>query len=552
MSRQGCAVAAAGPLLLAGVVLAAVSAPATTPASVREAVYFGAAGPLRIRLHVTIKGRPTEAVWDESVAALFAFLDRNKDGVLDAKERSVLDQSRRGREADLAIANGMAPSLRLTFGRKDESVTLKSFAAAIRAAEFEPVRLLSTTARADSAQLSAALFRHLDRDRDGKLSAEELRHAREALAALDINEDELLTAAELLGRADQANSGRPVALVRSARSMEGSQSNTANLLFLTEQGEPAVKQILAARASGRALSLRPSEFGAETATFAALDKDGNGRLDIAELTAWLRQPPDADLAVDFEPGRLSLLPTAKGRPSAFSSEAGGAVIGSSRGTRFRFEPPSEQGAKAAWDAAADPLRKQFMTLAKAKGFVTRKQLENQPGALALFELADRNADGKVDQAEIDSALKVLAPLAACRVEITFVDGGNGLFELLDRNGDGQLSPRELVDAPAVLGPLADAKGRVGPKDLPRRFLVHARAMGIPLIALPSTGADMTSRDAAQMKSVEPVPAWFSKMDRNGDGDVSLHEFLGPLQLFQKLDRDGDGLISPAEARAASR
>jgi hypothetical protein len=42
------------------------------------------------------------------------------------------------------------------------------------------------------------------------------------------------------------------------------------------------------------------------------------------------------------------------------------------------------------------------------------------------------------------------------------------------------------------------------------------------------------------------------MDRNGDGDVSLREFLGPLELFRKLDRDGDGLISPDEARAASQ
>ena len=47
-----------------------------------------------------------------------------------------------------------------------------------------------------------------------------------------------------------------------------------------------------------------------------------------------------------------------------------------------------------------------------------------------------------------------------------------------------------------------------------------------------------------------VPAWFARMDRNGDGDVSRHEFLGPTELFRKLDRDGDGLLGPDEARAA--
>jgi hypothetical protein len=33
------------------------------------------------------------------------------------------------------------------------------------------------------------------------------------------------------------------------------------------------------------------------------------------------------------------------------------------------------------------------------------------------------------------------------------------------------------------------------------------------------------------------------MDRNGDSDVSLREFLGPIEHFRKLDRNGDGLIS---------
>jgi hypothetical protein len=48
------------------------------------------------------------------------------------------------------------------------------------------------------------------------------------------------------------------------------------------------------------------------------------------------------------------------------------------------------------------------------------------------------------------------------------------------------------------------------------------------------------------------PAWFRRMDRNRDGDVSRREFFGSREQFDRLDRDGDGLISPAEADAAAR
>jgi Ca2+-binding EF-hand superfamily protein len=329
-----------------------------------------------------------------------------------------------------------------------------------------------------------------------------------------------------------------------AQPVQESADPTTDLLFLTADGAQAVKQLLTARGGPRATALKRTEFGADAKTFAALDQDGNGVLDTTELTAWLRKPPDLELAITFDStgGRVTALPVAAHRVDKI-----GAIGVALPGGRFRFEAPAITSPKE-WEQATTALAARFKELAKDGGPVERKQLENQPALVAFFDFADRNADGKVDAAEVSAALKALAPVARCRVDVAFNDLGNGLFELLDRNGDGRLSPRELVDAATVLKPYAGFDGNVGPKDLVRQFQVRTVVEPIPvgvLVAPPRQPATDGSASPA-------VPAWFTKMDRNGDGEVSLREFVGPIELFRKLDRNGDGLISPDEARAAEK
>jgi Ca2+-binding EF-hand superfamily protein len=56
------------------------------------------------------------------------------------------------------------------------------------------------------------------------------------------------------------------------------------------------------------------------------------------------------------------------------------------------------------------------------------------------------------------------------------------------------------------------------------------------------------------ESLRGVPKWFILLDKNGDGQISMAEFLEryprAVELFKRLDKNGDGYISPDEARAA--
>jgi hypothetical protein len=44
-----------------------------------------------------------------------------------------------------------------------------------------------------------------------------------------------------------------------------------------------------------------------------------------------------------------------------------------------------------------------------------------------------------------------------------------------------------------------------------------------------------------------APAWFTRMDRNKDNDLTRAEFPGTDEQFLSLDADQDGLVSGQEA-----
>ncbi|MDQ1091142.1 Ca2+-binding EF-hand superfamily protein [Xanthomonas sacchari] len=78
--------------------------------------------------------------------------------------------------------------------------------------------------------------------------------------------------------------------------------------------------------------------------------------------------------------------------------------------------------------------------------------------------------------------------------------------------------------------------------LVRRSSWRARpTLGIACILIAAGIAD------AQAQAIDSTASYLQRMDRNGDGRVSLDEYLAWMSYaFDARDRDHDGVLSPAE------
>ncbi|WP_439628378.1 hypothetical protein [Gemmata sp.] len=488
-----------GSLLIGGAAALAPAADPTAPAAPLELVLTGDKL-ARVELRVEVDGRPVAAVWDETFAKLFAFLDRNSDGALDAKEAAAAPSALALRQAlgnGFAPPTGAAPEFAALVADADGKVTEKEFAAFYRRAGLGNA-LVGAGRLPASADLTAALLKHLDADADGKVTEKELRAAADALRPLDKNDDELIGAGELV----------PKVLYPGAAGTTLLAAPTAEPLPDVLAKLPLV--LLPADA-------RDTHWAAQVVKRRA--KDSPDTRSAADLAAWRAREPDARVVVKLggKPGPTDTFAVAAGTVRVEGWVAEGKVTEAFAAARGQFR------AQLAAPDAPEPKAP------APKG-------GRRTGGLAwLVPAADRDGDGTLSAKELDAWLAVQEHLARGQVLLSVLDAGNGLFELLDTNHDGALSPRELrgaADRLKEVGCLRD--GVLDTARIPHLVLIAA-SRGYPV----AFGTDL--RGGA---------AWFRAMDRNGDGDVSRREFTGPADVFDRLDLDRDGLLGPAEADKA--
>jgi Ca2+-binding EF-hand superfamily protein len=555
-----------------------------------DLVFLDDARPVLLRLHVRIDGKPYSEVWDTFLGKLFTYLDRDGNGTLskDEAERAPHAQQLmrllRGdilQDYDLIFNGDRRGNVRAKMAdldaNKDGKVTLDELKAYYKKNSPPPVIIGLGPNRGDSGALTEALFKHLDINKDGKLSREELAAMPERLRRLDTDDDETISISELLPERFNEQEGF---VVFGAPDGGAGMTLGDGVPFIridpTAPPEKLARRLLAQYDKDKNGKLSQKEIGLNAAEFAALDKNKDGQLDLAELATFGGRAPDLELMYQMgkvpqgkEPGGLLKFAATSGRransgqpialfsPNDRPRALASAVTPGSNGS-LKLGLQSAQIELQAGQSNANNssgIRQFYLQQFKEadtgkKGYLERKGLEQSQYQYfaSFFVFADRNGDNKLTEKELSDFLSLQAEGAACVVSLTIHDLGRGLFELIDAAPrDGRLGLREMRMAWSRLSHLdRDGDGCIARTEIPRQFQVTARQSGLNY---PYQGFafEFGYRTQNQVQPPTRGPAWFRKMDRNADGDVSPREWLGSEEEFKKIDTDGDGLISAEEA-----
>lgn len=529
---------------------------ATDPSGdIQELWLLGPEGPFVVRLYLERDGRGYQSVWGDFLWEFFTSIDLDGSFDLDYQEfqRGQWDLFVRRRADDGGPLPGELSFLDLDANPSDGRITFAEFVDVVGHCA---CRVRSSAQRSGS-EGTDSLFVLLDRDGDGGLDRAEIGAARAVLRWLDQNDDELYSQTELQPLRDPMRNfmlAAPVAPTNTTTNlMEGiavplptSTARQRAGALLRHYGD------LGGRLTPDA-ALSPEQFRIAAETFAAIDADADGRLDLAELTAWLEQrPADVELQVRtdnrLEPEeRVTLL-------SREEALAAAAIEVRRRGNKalvircplieVEFEVPDALDA----ERSRAQITNIFENLDRDNnGYLDADELAVF-NLLPRFAAADTDRDGQVFLEEWSAFAAQQDEWLGRRIRLNVADAGSTLFDLLDGIPDRHLDLTELTKLAALASEWdRNGDGRLDKDEIPRRYRVvieRDRPAFASILGAFVLEAPMPPRRAG----IGDGPLWFHRMDRNGDGNVSQREFLGPRDDFDRWDRNGDGRIELEEAQ----
>jgi Ca2+-binding EF-hand superfamily protein len=192
--------------------------------------------------------------------------------------------------------------------------------------------------------------------------------------------------------------------------------------------------------------------------------------------------------------------------------------------------------------------------ADKNGYLEKSEMNNHSFLTRLFRQADEDGNQMVFVDELEKYFQRGIELHMNRISAAALDLGNSLFDALDANGDRWLGAREIQTATERLNGV-DKNGdkAITIEEMPTTIHVALSrgsysAEAINNLRKPS-GAVVRFR--LRNRSAKK-PRWFIHMDRNGDGDVSIREFLGTREQFDRLDKNDDGFIAAKETESDAK
>jgi Ca2+-binding EF-hand superfamily protein len=503
----------------------------TATGETRDSLLLLPAGPLHLRIHVSLGGRSLAASRVEYAKSLIKSLDTNGDGKLTRDEAA---KSPLLRTKTRESAKGFLQSI----GAGEKTIDQRDIEKTIERYGGETVVYRQDEAASEPDQ---QVFAFLDIDKNGVIDTNEISGAADRLLDKDSDRDQCVTFDEFA----------PPVVVDPIAALNQTPKPAATVAeMLRDARDPFLgRRLVQIYDRDRSKSLSMTEIGFSEDRFKLLDANGDGALKDVELAGLAGLPVDLELSVNLAPGEgeqpgVKILAgadhriDAADRPDFVKVKFRDAVIGVSHRHIDPIARTMESGMRVFNRLDVD-----------ANGYLDTDEVKDSVRfERGLFELMDVDGDGKVFGEEMKQYVAGRGEPAASTCKVNLYDTGFGFFPTLDRNGDGRISERERRAMHKALGELdRDGQPGITPKEPIRHFHIELVRGTYMLFGAP----DQSNSPLPAFQSRPPVgPAWFQAMDRNNDGDLSWEEFQASRQDFDHIDGDEDDLIDPNEAQRA--